>query len=1213
MSSTASNSVGVKVEPKFLRDPSTLESISSALYGLSSYVAHNLPSTIASLRKVAGGASGELNNQAFLHQDYLQPQFSGDTDSQSLTVADSISVAKKEVIVYAAFDEIEVIALGAQNNSVKRSVLLLGYPDGFQIWDVSSPDNIHELISIRDSENFGEVSYLKVIPNPQKIPKDSPCENSRPLVALICKPTKSTHQENDEDSDALARPRSVLKFFSLKSHNVVKMMSFENEGTVTCVKCNERAIIVALSNPSRLYVLSTLTLDHTLPPLTDVGSHPITRAPIFSLGPRLLAYATTSQPPERGGKSDGDYLLGEADENNGGTGKYQEVAKDVAKGVAKEVVNGVKLLGDYGYQTISAYFSNGLNPPNPSASSSFPKSMPINIKNGSMSPNSRNSHSPQPSPSNNYYYNPKGGSASSISGDINGNGNAGLENEIIGAIMIRDIGFQTLQNTKLPPVVAHFQPHTHPVGHLSFNPSGTLLFSTSIQGHKFHIFEILGKRRRGGGQKTIKHIYRLSRGLTDASVGEGSVGWSVDSRWCAVASGRGTIHVFAINPYGGPADVPSHVKGWVINSEELYTSSTQSPVVRIKPRNPLPLDPTDPANFPSQSSNQLLPNIFTNDYYSMLQFEQNSSPAAASPMRRPSPLHPNGSSTSSSHNQQQIPYNGALITTNNNIINCPTSDLLRKPPGICLKFLPSLSVDSKSVNFFGGLHANLQRNTKRRSSPSTTINNMIHNNPLSGQSARRERRRTKSWTQNSSPSGKSTSLNYPNFEDEEEEDRFDNIGYQDILSLHPTGILTLHRVWMEGILIRDNGSQSKEEGSNNMIGMTGVPLTGSAAAVANMGRVLVGGAAGVVGMGMEFAGVGRKDAVRPGEPTLGLLVKYEDVVEWNLFRGQNWSEVKNAIESPNPSKDQEITVKKDNSKKWLAHAEIATHTTSRTSLPPPLWLSHQFSFQTYGTGYQESMKKGEVPQAKKLEIKRGVIVEEDGGCSFVGENGCVTNGNRSNRKVATVVVEDGRVVGRGLEDISANISNAMNTVLELNSDKLEAIIPLSFEDAYHVVSPNITTTAASLPPPSSSASMIPDLITLNTPPSSGPSPLMTATTNPNDITRVSQPLTDNNHTHSDSTASSPFDPQPTFSRSSSSASIRTTTSTTAFSEDMEVIQKDFCIEDDVADDASFFFTHDAENVLGSLPLKKEAYQQTTVSCDESVIEILFNRIKSSDL
>ncbi|CAG8791336.1 16309_t:CDS:2, partial [Acaulospora morrowiae] len=106
----------------------------------------------------------------------------------------------------------------------------------------------------------------------------------------------------------------------------------------------------------------------------------------------------------------------------------------------------------------------------------------------------------------------------------------------------------------------------------------TFLFSTSVQGHQFHVFEILCEYRRGSDNKKLRHVYKLSRGYTDAIVGEGGVGWSGDSRWCAVASGRGTIHVFAINPYGGPAHIPSHVTGWVNNMDEQYSTTTQSPV-----------------------------------------------------------------------------------------------------------------------------------------------------------------------------------------------------------------------------------------------------------------------------------------------------------------------------------------------------------------------------------------------------------------------------------------------------------------------------------------------------------------------------------------------------------------------------------------------------------------------------------------------------------
>jgi WD40 repeat protein len=123
------------------------------------------------------------------------------------------------------------------------------------------------------------------------------------------------------------------------------------------------------------------------------------------------------------------------------------------------------------------------------------------------------------------------------------------------------------RNNEPLPVLSHFQPHTNPISELSFNPSGTLLFTTSMSGQTFHVFEILGKRRPGC-RKPIRHLYRLSRGYTNASVGENAVAWSSDSRWCGVATGRGTVHMFGINPFGGPTDVRSHLRGWVGNVDE---------------------------------------------------------------------------------------------------------------------------------------------------------------------------------------------------------------------------------------------------------------------------------------------------------------------------------------------------------------------------------------------------------------------------------------------------------------------------------------------------------------------------------------------------------------------------------------------------------------------------------------------------------------------
>ncbi|RIB09119.1 hypothetical protein C2G38_2109403 [Gigaspora rosea] len=1076
---------GVKADPKLLRDPSALESISSVISGWSSYVAHSLPNSIASLRKVSTNSTNDYQPPINYYPDYLPHQLSNDINSQSFPIPDGLFDKKKDVILYAAFDEIITSASNTHNCEKNQSVLQLGYPDGFQIWNVSDIDNIHELMSIRDEEDIGQVTCIKSICNPHNLPKNlrDKFADVRPLICLVCIPTP---QRENGHQDMFTKQKSVLKFFSLKTNQIIKTLDFENEGNIVGVNCNERAIVVSLTNPPRLHILSPLTLAPLfLSPLQDVAIHPSNRAPVFALGPRLLAYSTTSHPPETNTNKD-SYAMDESNGMLGTTGKYQEVAK----GVAKEVVNGVKFLGDYGYQTFSAYFANSNSQV---AATIKPQStMPINIKNraGSISPASRGSFSPQDSPSNGYYYNLKCGMS-------NGNGESGnmvglnsingyendKENSAIGTVIICDLDTSYSVQKKQPSIIAHFSPHTHPVGYLSFNPSGSFLFSTSVQGHQFHIFEIVGKRRQRRGNKNLKHVYQLSRGYTNAIVSDGGVGWSGDSRWCAVASGRGTVHVFAINPYGGPAHLPSHIRGWVNNVDELYKSTTQSPVVRIKPRNPLPSDSPD-ANFASQGSN-----IYLNkphEHYSLSSTDANVPSIDQS--RRQSQLQYNGN-LNNFHSQ----YNGQSFQYNNFPTHC-----FRKPPGICVKFLPSMYNSSKSeLNANNGLLAadlHAKRQAKRRSSPNVVTEGVTSNGTSTGRSGRR---RTQSWSQNSINNSHSNYLGV-----ETRDNKLDDIGYQDLLSFHPAGILTLHRLWMEKAVAEETSSQgTKDEiNNNNLITLAGTQLSGisgSAATVANVGRALVGGAAGVVGIGMGIAGAVKKEL-----GTLDMMTNYEDIAEWQLIRNSSWAEVKNVIEAPKKCAESESSAKRDG-KKWLANAEIATHTSSKLSLPPPLWATPQFSFQVFLPGYKDAINKGKVPRSKKIEIRRDIVesvelVNEANDDEF-GVKGWMNEESKSNRnkgKISkAVLVPAGKAIGRGAGDMSVNLSTAMSTSLDFtpssptlsafstkSKDRMSngfayghtqqtvsdtAITPLSFEDAYHIhignKIPSITASSTSSP------------------------------------------------------------------------------------------------------------------------------------------------------
>nr|CAG8452210.1 14887_t:CDS:10 [Entrophospora candida] len=736
----------VKASPKYLKDPSALKSISSAIYELSSFVAHKIPTTLNTLRKVSD-------------------------------VGLSCYEKKKDVIVYSSFDELAT-ASSSRTNSINRSVLVLGYPDGFQIWDISNVDNVNELISIRDDEKIGEVKVAKIIPNPRIASKVDIDEyaHQRPLIGLI-------------------------------THKIVKTVNGIDEGNIVGIKCNERVIALGTTNPSRISIYSTLNLS-PMYILKDVALHPISKTPIFTLGLRLIAYATTSFPPENNikKKKDVGYYLG-------------GVSGEVAKGVAN-VVSGVKFLGDYGFQTLSSYFGNPSNSHTNINKTPSSVTMPINIKNhnGTISPISFNSSSPQQSPSSNningihhHHHHQRnihnnGGNIDMVNGLHNNE--TEKENGAIGTIIIRDLEISNSRkinnknnkhDMRDPNIIAHFTPHTHPVGYLSFNPSGTFLYSTSTQGHQFHVFEIFGnsKYRRVanggvnnniGGSRSVKRVYKLSRGITDAIVGEGGVCWSEDSRWCGVATGRGTIHIFAINPYGGLTHIPSHLSGWVINLQEpsYLSSSTLSPVVRIKPRTPLPQDPTE-----SIDNNNNVNNINDDD----LIFHQQQ------------------------HFDNQVQYMQQQSLSSQLPFVMPHHHL-RKPPGICFKFIPPLSSTTSSKSSLSNdnginkhLNANLheKRQVRKRSSSATIAATLATS--LSP----------------SSSSAQSYNSNY-----HQQTEKLEDVGYQDLWSFHPTGVLTLHRVWLESVIL-------------------GGQLAGSAAAVANVGRVLVDGATGVVNMGMEIA------------------------------------------------------------------------------------------------------------------------------------------------------------------------------------------------------------------------------------------------------------------------------------------------------------------------------------------------------------------------
>ncbi|KAI9270875.1 hypothetical protein BY458DRAFT_539949 [Sporodiniella umbellata] len=516
---------GVRAEPRFLRDPTSLESISSGISKLSSYVASNLSKkrnmtpnpTAASLlfeqqqyQRQYQYSYQQQQQQQQHQQQHLQPQ--QQTFVEDVVVEEISEEEEADIITFASFDKLS-----------ERSCLLLGYQDGFQLWDITSPENVYEICSIRDKEALGLVSCVHVL-------KQTVDET---LIALVTERDKT----------------SKLFIYSLKTYSIVAeindFMEGEDETTlITCIKTNHKIIALGCLSRSKssIHLLSVIDYKPIASPLFDVY-HDIHTGPVFALNSRFIAYATNVA------------VLNSDPVMTSLTDKLQadKDVKGAAKDIAKEVVSGMKTLGEFGYQRLSNYFGN------PPPSSTIPQlSAPL------MSPilTSEKENTKKIIPS--------------------------------GMVIIRDV-FKLpdlpTKNLSNASSIAHFRPHTHPVSCLNFNRSGTLLLSASKQGHTFHVFSVLTNTLSNGN---VSHLYSLSRGFTDAQVEDCQ--FSIDSNWCAISTARGTSHVYAINPYGGKPEILGHVHSKVNNNHRSpfankvlqFPPTTLGSVARIKQRRRMP-------------------------------------------------------------------------------------------------------------------------------------------------------------------------------------------------------------------------------------------------------------------------------------------------------------------------------------------------------------------------------------------------------------------------------------------------------------------------------------------------------------------------------------------------------------------------------------------------------------------------------------------------
>ncbi|OQS00196.1 hypothetical protein THRCLA_06148 [Thraustotheca clavata] len=127
----------------------------------------------------------------------------------------------------------------------------------------------------------------------------------------------------------------------------------------------------------------------------------------------------------------------------------------------------------------------------------------------------------------------------------------------------KDAGSVVVHDIQTGKPLVQFKAHDSPITTLTFDPSGLLLITSSTNGQTLHVHRLLGN----------DHIllYKLQRGITYARIHHVSV--SMDSKWIAVTSLRGTTHVYAISPEGGP--VQGHCHADINYDDEAHVTTSK--------------------------------------------------------------------------------------------------------------------------------------------------------------------------------------------------------------------------------------------------------------------------------------------------------------------------------------------------------------------------------------------------------------------------------------------------------------------------------------------------------------------------------------------------------------------------------------------------------------------------------------------------------------
>ncbi|VDC01002.1 unnamed protein product [Peniophora sp. CBMAI 1063] len=513
---------------------------------------------------------------------------------------------------------------------ITRRWLLVGYLRGMQIWDCTSLDAPKELLNLPDV-SWGRIWQASVLPSPASGPDQ--LQRARPLIGIIAKQTSRD-------------PRFLI--YSLHSHDIIKTIAAPG---LVSFSANNHFIVLSTSNPTSITVLSACTFSvlhvisapslvpffrplptnnnaqdtSVLLPDIDPTAPPADHEPrpVFALSHRLLAFAST--PPRSDTKPGGSITTSTINQAD-----LRDTALRVGTTIGTSVLSGMRSLGG---MAITAARSRMAGPTAPMPA---PPARPFQSRSA-----------------------PSRRASVDISDDVHlrGDPSSAAPVPTVGNAFVTVLDLRPLlhDDNGKPEGIAEWEPSQRAhVAALRFSEDGTQVVVVPEDGQTLPVFRLRppsrAKRRVAQDTDSVMpedgqphHIYDLRRGRTSGHIEV--VEPASDGRWVAIGSRKRTVHVFATNPYGGPADERSHVSGRVLNSLKLPPASTTSvaPIKRLYAHKPPITEvsgaPIPPLAFTFITSSSSLPKSLLPP---SAQSPPSSRPTSAGSSPSPEPLSPVG-------------------------------------------------------------------------------------------------------------------------------------------------------------------------------------------------------------------------------------------------------------------------------------------------------------------------------------------------------------------------------------------------------------------------------------------------------------------------------------------------------------------------------------------------------------------------------------------